>query len=170
RAQDRFGFQANNYLGSTQQLNLWSDDWVEFFMVKRLKYQLELAVQNGFSLLSRSGERVLQNIRSQINREARPSLIHGDLWSGNYIVGLNHEPYLIDPAPYWADREAEFGILTMFGGFDSDFFSAYQECYPLDSGFEDRLPIYQLYHYLNHLNLFGASYWGACQKILKHYS
>lgn len=163
---NRFGFACDNFLGSTPQPNPWYEDWVPFFIQQRIEPQIRMAIDNGHEIAVKPSD-LDKRIARLLNSDCRPSLIHGDLWSGNFMIGQNGTPWLIDPAPYLADREAEFGILTLFGGFDPLFFSAYQEAFPLDDGFECRLPVYQLYHYLNHLNLFGASYLSACQSILR---
>lgn len=165
--QTPFGFEIDNFIGNTPQNNGWQDNWVSFLINRRFEPQFTLAREKGYSLRS---DRLLSQLEKLIDPQPQPSLIHGDLWSGNFMIGPGNQPYLIDPAPYWGDREAEFGILTMFGGFDSTFFAAYEEAMPFADGFEDRLPLYQLYHYLNHLNLFGSSYLGSCESILARYA
>ena len=161
-----FGYDLDNFIGSTPQLNRWNSSWKDFFLLQRLEPQLRIAKSNGYGTHFRNSDKLLINVEGLLNDSPKPSLIHGDLWSGNFMVDLQGNPILIDPAPYWSDREAEFGIVTMFGGFESGFFDAYQETLPFEPGFEQRLQAYQLYHYLNHLNLFGGSYLGQVQKII----
>ena len=167
RGAEAFGFECDNFIGSTPQPNGWQTEWSRFFIEVRLVHQLTLADRNGFELGPLFTESVCERVQHLLGTCCRPSLIHGDLWSGNCMAGPRGNPVLIDPAPYWGHREAEFGILTLFGGFPDDFFAAYRERFPLDEGFDERLPVYQLYHYLNHLNLFGATYRDACQDLLK---
>lgn len=170
---DRFGFGTSNFLGSTEQPNDWRNDWVEFWAENRLEYQLRLARDRGLGgpELQKLGQRLLDRLPGylEIGHE-RPSLIHGDLWSGNYLVGAGGEPVLIDPAVYFGCREAEFGMTTLFGGFDDDFYAAYNEVFPMADNSSDRIAIYRLYHLLNHLNLFGTSYLSGCLDILKRYT
>ncbi len=161
-----FGYELDNFIGSTPQQNRWNSSWKTFFLRQRLEPQLRIAKSNGYGTHFRSPDKLLTNIEVLLNESPKPSLIHGDLWSGNFMVDTQGNPILIDPAPYWSDREAEFGIVTMFGGFEKCFFDAYHETCPFESGFEQRLLAYQLYHYLNHLNLFGGAYLGQVQKII----
>ena len=171
---DRFGFEHDNFIGSTPQLNGWRDDWAEFWRENRLRYQFHLACKNGYGEVfsSKKVELFLQRTRELIAETAAepPSLIHGDLWSGNYLVDEQGAPVLIDPAAYYANREAEFGMTILFGGFDRRFYEAYHEAHPLQAGFQERFEIYKLYHLLNHLNLFGASYLSGCASIMNRFS
>ncbi|MEM9410219.1 MAG: fructosamine kinase family protein, partial [Planctomycetota bacterium] len=116
------------------------------------------------------GQRILDRCSDWQDVNEPPALIHGDLWSGNYMAGKNGEPTLIDPAIYYGHREAEFGMTTLFGGFDASFYDAYCEAYPLKEGSRERIEIYRLYHLLNHLNLFGASYRDDCLAIMRKYA
>lgn len=168
----RFGFEHDNYLGSTPQPNGWSDDWVEFFREKRLGYQLRLARRHGFGGdLQLLGERLLERLGELIAEPAEPpTLLHGDLWGGNYMVAKSGEPVLIDPATYYGRREADLAMTQLFGGFDSEFYEGYEEVWPLAGGSRHRLDIYQLYHLLNHLNLFGSGYLGGCLQILRRWA
>jgi protein-ribulosamine 3-kinase len=145
----RFGWHRDNYIGSTPQRNGWSDDWAEFWRERRLRPQLELARRNGFDL-HLDGE-ILKDHRPQ------PSLLHGDLWSGNAAF-TRDGPVVFDPAVYYGDREADLAMTELFGGFPGDFYRAYEAAYPLERGYETRKHLYNLYHLLNHLNLFGAGY------------
>jgi protein-ribulosamine 3-kinase len=145
----RFGWSRDNYIGATPQRNGWSDNWAGFWREKRLQPQFELARRNGFDL--RIDAEILQDHRPQ------PSLLHGDLWSGN--AGFTKEgPVLFDPAVYYGDREADLAMTELFGGFSREFYEAYEETYPLEPGYQVRKHLYNLYHLLNHLNLFGAGY------------
>lgn len=164
------GFAHDNFIGSTPQLNSAVEgDWPEFFLERRLRYQVELAMQNGHGdellrLLDRCESTVLDVL--QPNRE-QPGLLHGDLWSGNFMVDEKGAPCLIDPAVYYGHREADLAMTRLFGGFDPKFYSAYFEAWPLAPEWEERLPVYQLYHLLNHLNLFGGAYYARSQQILE---
>ena len=119
--------------------------------------------------LLQSGQQLQQKLHEILAIDEPPCLIHGDLWSGNYLCDELVDPVLVDPAAYFGHREAEFGMTMLFGGFDESFYSAYNEVWPLAPGSEDRIAIYRLYHLLNHLNLFGKSYLPACLNILKQY-
>lgn len=158
----RFGWHRDNTIGSTLQRNSWNDDWVEFLRNERLGYQFELATRKGrvfegsAVLLARLGD-FFENYSPQ------PALVHGDLWSGNVGLLKGSEPVLFDPAVYYGDREAEFGIIEMFGGFSREFYQAYESDYPFEPGFAVRKDLYLLYHQLNHFNLFGASYAESAQ-------
>lgn len=171
---EKFGFHEPNYLGNSHQPNSWMDSWVEFWRINRLGFQLRLASENGKGNkeLQRLGDRLLPRLDEHLapTIDESPALLHGDLWSGNYISGPVGEPVFVDPAAYFGHREAEFGMTTLFGGFDADFYDAYNEVNPLAEGSTDRIAIYRLYHLLNHLNLFGRSYLDDCLQILKKYA
>jgi protein-ribulosamine 3-kinase len=159
KAGPRFGWQRDNYIGATPQANGWCDDWAEFWMERRLRPQMELAKKNGFHI-DLPPANVLQG------HEPMPSLLHGDLWSGN--AGFAAEgPVVFDPAVYYGDREADLAMTELFGGFPRSFYAAYQETWPLDWGYERRKPLYNLYHLLNHLNLFGGSYLAQVEATLR---
>ena len=155
----RFGWHRDNYIGATPQSNGWCDDWGEFWRERRLKPQLELAERNGFDLGNPELKDILNGHRPQ------PSLLHGDLWSGN--AGFTTEgPVVFDPAVYYGDREADLAMTELFGGFPREFYEAYEEAYPLEKGYALRKELYNLYHLLNHLNLFGAGYLGQVKRTL----
>ena len=155
----RFGWARDNYIGLAPQQNGWCDDWAEFWREKRMLPQLELARKNGFQLEAPSC-RVLESHRPQ------PSLLHGDLWSGN--AGFTAEgPVVFDPAVYYGDREADLAMTELFGGFPREFYAAYNEAFPLPDGYEQRKHLYNLYHLLNHLNLFGGGYLGQVKATLR---
>ncbi len=155
----QFGWTRNNTIGKTTQINTPSSNWVEFWRTQRLAYQLELAESNGFSgKLQTLGEHLLSDLDKVLPSSPIPSLLHGDLWSGNYAFDTMNNPVLFDPAVYYGDREVDIAMTELFGGFSTDFYSAYRRDYPLDSGYNIRKIVYNLYHILNHLNLFGSSY------------
>ena len=169
----KFGFDADNWLGSSVQLNPWLADWTEFWITARLTPQLKMARDNGVSnrKLDQLGNRLLNRLDQILKKDLEPpSLIHGDLWSGNLLSDENGQPVIFDPACYYAHREAEFGMTKLFGGFPAEFYNAYQETWPLAEGWETRVEIYTLYHLLNHLNLFGGSYLSGCVEILERYA
>jgi fructosamine-3-kinase len=166
---ERFGFEADNYIGATPQVNTWAEDWVEFFGSHRLGFQLDLARRSGLTgrTLDQLGDRLLTRLGEWLDMpDEPPCLIHGDLWGGNYLVDASGEPVLVDPAVYYGHREAELAMTRLFGGFDSDFYAAYEEAWPLPPGTRERQQIYSLYHLLNHLNLFGSSYRSGCVDVL----
>jgi fructosamine-3-kinase len=169
----RSGFAHDNYLGGTPQPNRWTADWVEFFRVHRLGHQLELARKNGRSTddLERLGDRLMDRLDGLLDAGHEPCcLLHGDLWSGNFLADDEGSPVLIDPAAYYGHREADLAMTSLFGGFDRGFYAAYGEEWPLPAGTERRQEIYQLYHLLNHLNLFGGGYLGGCLRVLRKYA
>lgn len=165
-----FGFYNNNYCGATLQNNSWKTNWIDFFRGNRLEFLLSLIQKERPLPVSeiKVYEKLLDRIPSLIPALSDPVLIHGDLWSGNYMVSTIG-PILIDPASYYADREMEFAIITMFGGFSSTFFSAYNEGYPLPINWRNRNALYQLYHVLNHYYLFGGGYQSQALQIAKRY-
>jgi fructosamine-3-kinase len=164
----RYGFSNDNYIGSTPQINSPEETWIRFFGEHRLRYQTNLAVRHGLISSSLHGkmERLIEMLPQLIIEPAGPSLLHGDLWSGNLMTGFSGEPVLIDPAVYHGHREADLAMTELFGGFDRRFYAAYAETFPLDPGYEERRDIYNLYHLLNHLNLFGRSYEAQVSVIL----
>ncbi|MCP3871476.1 MAG: fructosamine kinase family protein [Gammaproteobacteria bacterium] len=156
---ERFGWHRDNTIGSTPQPNEWYDNWMEFWREKRLGYQLTLAAENGYSgNLQRRGEILLQSLPSLLEHQPVPSLTHGDLWSGNLAYDRDSQPVIYDPATCYADRETDLAMTELFGGFGSDFYAAYREAWPLIPGYSTRRTLYNLYHILNHLNLFGGGY------------
>jgi len=157
---DRFGWQLNNTIGSTFQPNAWNNDWLEFWREQRLGYQLKLAEKNGYGgELQALGKKLLLDMPALFaGRQVVPSMLHGDLWGGNVAGLADGTPVIFDPAFYYGDREADLAMTYVFGGFTADFYSAYQRVYPLDDGFEVRKTFYNVYHIINHLNLFGGGY------------
>ena len=167
---EKFGFYNDNYCGSTPQNNSWTTNWVEFFRDNRLGRLLDL-IQKDRPLSSSDMSiyhKLLDKIPQLLPSESTPALIHGDLWSGNYMM-TGKGPALIDPATYYADREMEMGIMTMFGGFSRRFYDAYNEVNRLPSDWKKRNALYQLYHVLNHYYLFGGGYGSQAIHIAKSY-
>ncbi len=166
--ENRFGWHRDNTIGLTPQHNRWSYNWVEFFREQRLGFQLQLAETNGFSGELQSAGATLSENLGLLFRDYEPSasLLHGDLWGGNWAATTG-APVIFDPAVYYGDRESDIAMTKLFGGFGPDFYSAYQENWPMEAGYEDRLKLYQLYHVLNHLNLFGNSYLGRAMQLIR---
>lgn len=158
--QSYFGWHRNNTIGSTPQMNDRSEDWPDFWRNHRLYFQLKLAAKNGYcGNLQRAGERLCCDMEALFDSyRPQASLLHGDLWAGNAAVDKQGCPVIFDPACYYGDREADLAMTELFGGFSNDFYEAYQEVCPLDQGFGVRKTLYNLYHILNHLNLFGGGY------------
>jgi protein-ribulosamine 3-kinase len=163
-----FGWHRDNALGLTLQINTPSQDWCEFWRRYRLGFQLHLAARNGYrGALQQKGERLLAHCDVLFSGyHPRPSLLHGDLWSGNYAMDTQGHAVIFDPAVYYGDREADLAMTELFGGFSEDFYCAYQEAYPVDSGYGPRKVFYNLYHILNHLNLFGGAYAAQAERML----
>jgi protein-ribulosamine 3-kinase len=160
---DRFGWERENWIGLSPQYNTWSDTWTQFWIERRLRPQLHRAEQQGFRFEQFNCE--LSCSRILENHEPQPSLLHGDLWSGN--AGFTAEgPVIFDPAVYFGDREADLAMTELFGGFPREFYCAYEEAFPLPEGYAVRKSLYNLYHLLNHLNLFGAGYLGQVKATL----
>ncbi len=167
--QPYYGWHRNNTIGSTPQTNPPSDDWAEFFTHHRLGYQLELAARRGYGgKLQRQGELLCVRLGAFFGTgQPQASLLHGDLWSGNYAAEMTGQPVIFDPACYYGDREADIAMTELFGGFGQDFYAAYNEVFPLDPAYSSRKVLYNLYHVLNHLNLFGGSYLGQAEAMMQ---
>jgi len=165
-----YGLDYNNYMGSLRQNNCFHSSWVDFFINERLDKQVQLASRKG--LLSGPLEKQFERLYAQLDEllpEEPPCLVHGDLWSGNFMVSENGEICLIDPAVYYGNREVDLAMSTLFGGFSPDFYTSYEEEYPLIPGWKDRLELYNLYPLLIHLNLFGSGYLGSILKVLQRF-
>ena len=160
-----FGWERNNTIGSTPQINTWTSDWVEFFAEHRIGYQLRLAKRRGGQFSQ--GESLIKAIPQLLaNHHPQPSLVHGDLWSGNASVTAAGEPVIFDPATYYGDREVDIAMTELFGKFPASFYQGYNAVWPLDSGYELRKNLYNLYHIINHFNLFGGSYESQANRII----
>ncbi|MBD2006311.1 MULTISPECIES: fructosamine kinase family protein [Cyanophyceae] len=154
---DAFGWDRNNTIGSTPQINTWTAAWGEFYVEHRLGYQFGRALRRGGHFPNQ--ERLLEAIPELLaDRQPQPSLVHGDLWGGNASCTVEGEPVIFDPAAYYGDREVDIAMTELFGGFPTAFYRGYNEVFPLDPGYERRKPLYNLYHILNHFNLFGGGY------------
>ncbi len=171
-----FGFFEDNYIGASPQPNIpgheEESNWVKFYFNKRILYQFKLAEKNGYATGElRQGISKLENKIEKIFSGSKepPSLLHGDLWSGNYMVDENGDACLIDPAVYYGHREADLGMTKLFGGFNSEFYNSYNENFPLPDGYDYRENIYKLYHVLNHLNIFGRGYYSQAVSLIDYY-
>ena len=165
-----FGFEKDNYMGSLPQSNKKYPSWQSFFVEERLKPMVKLAFDASFidQKLVSDFESLYQKLGGFFEEE-KPALIHGDLWGGNYLVGTEGKPYLIDPAVSYGFREFDLAMTHLFGGFNADFYQAYQEEFPLQKGWQQRVDLWNLYPLLLHLNLFGTSYLGQVKNALKKY-
>jgi fructosamine-3-kinase len=160
-----FGWDINNTIGSTVQINNWTVNWAEFWAERRIGYQLKLARRRGGHFPQ--GERLLEMIPELLaGYEPQPSLVHGDLWGGNAGVTSAGEPVIFDPATYFGDREVDIAMTELFGGFPAQFYRGYNQVWPLDGGYDRRKNLYNLYHILNHFNLFGGSYESQANQMI----
>lgn len=163
-----FGWRRDNTIGSTPQINTAEHDWLTFYREHRLRFQLELAARNnpGGNLLRR-GEQLLEKLPAFFaNYQPSPSLLHGDLWGGNHAALRDGTPVIFDPAVYYGDRETDIAMTELFGGYGTGFYAAYNEAWPLDAGYRVRKNLYNLYHVLNHFNLFGGGYGGQSERMI----
>ncbi|GAL83011.1 fructosamine/ketosamine-3-kinase [Sporocytophaga myxococcoides] len=166
-----FGLDYNNYIGSLEQLNGWYSNWPEFFVERRIFPLAHRAYADG--RLERRGVELIEQLSKKINDllvHEKPSLLHGDLWSGNVMVDLSEAPVFVDPAVYYGNREIEIAFTTLFGGFDPLFYESYQEAFPLEKNFDKRIDLYNLYPLLVHANLFGGSYSNSVMTILRRFA
>ncbi|MDP3483234.1 MAG: fructosamine kinase family protein [Sulfuricella sp.] len=165
----QYGWRRDNTIGSTSQVNTPADNWPEFWRDRRIGRQLALAASNGYGgTLQRKGESLLARLDGFFTGYAPlPSLLHGDLWGGNYAYAATGEPVIFDPAVYYGDRETDLAMTELFGGFPEAFHAAYREAFPLDSGYPMRKALYSLYHILNHLNMFGEGYLGQAEGMIE---
>lgn len=161
-----FGWQVNNTIGSTVQINDWTMNWTNFWTEHRLGYQFKLAAQRGGIFSDQI--RLLNAIPKLLaGRDPQPSLVHGDLWSGNAAITQAGEPVIFDPATYYGDREVDLAMTELFGGFPANFYRGYNAAFPLESGYSQRKTLYNLYHTLNHFNLFGGSYAAQANRMIE---
>jgi len=163
------GWHRQNTIGSTPQINHWCEDWVGFLRQHRLGYQLDLAAKKGASgELVEKGQLLLKGLDFYFESyQPKPSLLHGDLWAGNAAFDEGGQPVIYDPAVYYGDRETDIAMTELFGGYSQEFYAAYEEIWPLDSGYSSRRDIYKLYHVLNHFNMFGGGYASQAANILE---
>ncbi len=165
-----YGLDHDNYIGKLPQPNSRHEDWIDFFIENRLEFQLKLAIGNGLvgnSFIDRY--RKFYEKLPDLLPVDRPALLHGDLWSGNVMTGRDGRACIIDPAVYYGHREIELAFTQMFGSFPHDFYEAYQEVWPLEPGYDDRVDIYNIYPHMTHTNLFGPSYLGGVEQVLRRY-
>lgn len=165
-----FGLDHDNYIGSLKQYNNRHENWIGFFREQRLRVQMEMAGRSGLlpSRLEQSFERLFRMLGDIFPEEA-PSLIHGDLWSGNYMLDEKGQACIIDPAVYYGHREMDIGMSRLFGVFGSDFYEAYNEAWPMAPGWRERIDICNLYPLMVHVNLFGAGYLGSVEAVLRRF-
>lgn len=162
-----FGWHRDNRIGATPQPNAWAPGWPDFWRERRLAHQLRLAAQKGYGgRLQAQGERLLTRCHALLDHAPAPSLLHGDLWGGNIGYTVDGEPVIFDPAVYFGDREADLAMTELFGGFGSEFYAGYREAWPVDAGYATRKVLYNLYHVLNHLNLFGGGYGAQAEDMM----
>ena len=162
----RYGWDIDNTIGATQQINTWSDDWIHFYGEHRLRFQLDLATRNGYRTPAQ-GEKLIDCLPIFFTTyQPKPALLHGDLWSGNWGEDQQGQPVIFDPALYYGDCEADLAMTELFGGFPSEFYSAYTAAHPLDEGYATRKDLYNLYHILNHFNLFGGGYGSQAERMI----
>ncbi len=167
---DRYGFWEDNWIGDRKQENTLSDSWITFFRDSRLKPQFEAAGRYFSSSDRMRIDRLMSHLDRYLTEPEKPSLVHGDLWAGNMITGNDGKGWLIDPAVYYGHPEVDIAMTQLFGGFSFQFYEAYREAGALDLGYHDRRDLYNLYHLLNHLNIFGSGYLSSVRQVLKRYA
>lgn len=168
---ERYGFDVDNFIGRLPQQNAWEPSWAAFFRAYRLEPQAAMARERGrwSSDWNAPFEALLDQLGALLPEQPPASVLHGDLWSGNFLVEVSGRAALIDPAAYYGHREADLAMTELFGGFSAPFCAAYREAWPLEPGYERRREVYNLYHLINHLNHFGQSYAGSVARILKRF-
>ena len=168
---DYFGLSYDNYLGTLNQINGFEENWLDFYFKNRIEYQIQLAIDSGLM-----GKHIIAKVDKMFSSIAKdypvviPSLLHGDLWGGNYMIAINGKAVFIDPAIYYGYREMDIAMMKLFGGFDKEVFDLYNESMPLDYDWQSRLCFHQLYYILAHVNLFGGGYVNSAVKIIEYYS
>lgn len=166
---DKFGFTSDNFIGSLPQSNTQHADWASFYWHERISPQLKLAKHNKMLKAAEivSEQTAISVFKELLGKEVSPSVLHGDLWGGNYLIAADGTPYLIDPATYWGHSMVDIAMSRLFGGFGNEFYSAYHNIIPKTDNYNAQIDLYQLYFLLVHLNLFGRSYYGSVAAILK---
>ncbi len=160
-----FGWKLHNTIGSTPQPNPWTGDWTTFWQTHRLGFQFQLANRRGGSFPQQA--QLLDAVPQLLaGHQPQPALVHGDLWSGNAAVTRSGVPVIFDPATYYGDREVDLAMTELFGSFPAEFYQAYREAFPLDPGYQQRKVLYNLYHILNHFNLFGGGYDAQANRMM----
>lgn len=169
QTQNYFGWHIDNTIGSTPQLNPRTQNWLDFYREQRLSFQLQLTVKNGYDKkLQMLGMQLCAHLEDFfMNYTPQPSLLHGDLWGGNVACDHENKPIIFDPACYFGDREADLAMTELFGGFGQNFYAAYNNTWSLDAGYNTRKNLYNLYHVLNHVNLFGEGYIGQAEQMIR---
>ncbi len=165
-----FGLSFDNYIGATRQINNGCSSWIDFYRTKRLEVQFKMAWDCFDANDRKRIQNLLDNLDKYLTEPTRPSLLHGDLWGGNFMVSQDGQPVLIDPAVFVGHAEADIAMTQLFGGFAPQFYDAYKSVNPIERGYSDRRDLYNLYHLLNHLNLFGGSYLMSVLGIVRRYS
>lgn len=168
---DKFGFTSNNFIGSLPQSNTQYTDWISFYWHQRIAPQLKLAKQSKMLMSNEiiSDQRATSVFEELLGKNVKPSILHGDLWAGNYLIATNGTPYLIDPATYWGHSMVDIAMSKLFGGFGNEFYAAYHNIIEHPNNYNAQIDLYQLYFLLVHLNLFGRSYYGSVSSLLKRY-
>lgn len=166
-----YGFEQSTYVGTLQQTNAWYSNWVDYFREHRLRLQLDLAIQLNRMNPKRQTqlEALITHLDKYLPSKPRISLLHGDLWGGNWVIGKAGTPYLIDPSVLYGDSLFDLALTELFGGFSDTFYSQYQDVFPLEDYYQEVKPIYQLFYLLVHLNMFGEVYGNHVDNILKRY-
>ena len=166
----KFGYQADNFIGSLPQSNKQHTSWGSFYVQERLLPQFQMAVSKNLMQAHEIPEdETMLDVLADYCKDIKPSFLHGDLWGGNYLISIAGEPYLIDPAIYYGDPVVDLAMSRLFGGFSADFYQAYKENSAVYENEEDKIQLYQLYYLLVHLNLFGSSYYGSVKRIMQQY-
>ena len=168
-AGNQFGFSSDNYIGLTPQKNSYTKKWIPFFRDMRLEPMFRLCDSHFTDSDRAKHTKLLDNLEKFLVEPEKPSLLHGDLWNGNVMCGSDGKAILIDPASYAGHREADLAMTELFGGFPEEFYAAYKEVSPLQENYEERRDLYNLYHILNHLHLFGEQYLEAVRSIVDEY-
>lgn len=166
-----YGYESDNHIGSTVQRNTPVDSWIEFFQVHRLGFQIDLAESRGLAPadLVRGVHALMEKLPEYLLEPDVASLLHGDLWGGNHMADSDGMPVVFDPAVYYGNREADLAMTELFGRLDADFYDAYHKEFPLEPGYAERKDLYNLYHLLNHLNIFGGGYLASARRIVSRY-